>query len=360
MPNMRTFKEYLTEATFSPKNFPSDIGKNKDFTGAGERTIYVPQSRSDYKFKEGFPMEKAAPLYSKDGTIVKQLKKGQKVHFTIPATLHRSSEFGITKKTTLAPVSLKGFDKKPDGYVAISAVTKPGGGSQGRVGAGSKTQDMVALYVKELAFEKGIDVATEFKTAKPGSTIPDLVMTIKDKTTQFEIKGTSNRTAPITFFDKSVKRGGKPPEIIEEIADVYRTNLKIDGKRIDAEMKKLKLPSTFIGLIDYFNYRDSTIGLAGDKGVVKSGKLPAEFAITDKAILSKMRDVIIDHFGEGGDDYFVVHDRSGDKFEIYFVGGGRAGNVLKMPKLPAFKSFVLATYGGASGGSTRVGLKIRL
>jgi len=31
-----------------------------------------------------------------------------------------------------------------------------------------------------------------------------------------------------------------------------------------------------------------------------------------------------------------------------------------MPELPVFKSFVLATYGGASGGSTRVGLKIKL
>jgi len=358
---MKTFRGYLTEvATFSPKNFPSDVGKNRDFTGAGERTTYAPEVLTDYKFKEGFPMEKPAPLYAEDGTVVKQLKKGDKIHFTIPATLHRSTEFGITRRTTLAPVSLKGFDQRPDGYVAISAVVKPGGGAQGRVGAGSKTQDMVALHVKDLAFKKGIEVETEFKTARPGSTIPDLVMTIDKKTTQFEIKGTSNRTAPITFFDKSVKRGGRKPEIIEEIADVYRTTLRVDGKKVDAEMRKMKLPPTFIGLIDYFNSRNSTIGLAGDTGVVKSGKLPAEFAITDRAILSKMRNVIIDHFGEGGDDYFVVHNRSGDKFEIYFVGGGKAGNVLKMPELPAFKSFVLATYGGASGGSTRVGLKIKL
>ena len=47
-------------------------------------------------------------------------------------------------------------------------------------------------------------------------------------------------------------------------------------------------------------------------------------------------------------------------FEIYYVGGGKAGNVLKMPELPQFKSFAFATYGGRSSGSTRVGFKIKL
>ena len=115
--DMKTFRGYLAEvATFSPKNFPSDVGKNRDFTGAGERTTYAPEVLTDYKFKEGFPMEKPAPLYSEDGTVVKQLKKGETVHFTIPATLHRSTEFGITRRTTLAPVSLKGFDS-PDCFL---------------------------------------------------------------------------------------------------------------------------------------------------------------------------------------------------------------------------------------------------
>lgn len=357
---MQSFKDYLIEATFSPKNFPADVGRNRDFPGAGERTTYAPEHGSDYKFKDGFTMSKSAPLYSKDGSVVKNLKKGEKVYLTMPATLHRSDEFGISRRTTLAPVSLVGYDKIPDGYVAISSITKPGGSSQKRVGSGSKTQDRVAEYVKELASIKGVTFDEEFKTARPGSTIPDLVMTIGNKRTQFEIKGTNNRSAPITFFDKSVKRGGKKPDIIEEIADVYRKTLTINSKKVDSEMRKMKLPPTFVGLIDYFKSIDPKIGLAGDSGVVKSGKLPSEFAITDMSILSKMRQVIIDHFAEGGDDYFVVHNRSADQFEIYYVGGGKAGNVLMMPELPFFKSFVLATYGGASGGATRVGLKIKL
>jgi hypothetical protein len=358
---MIKFRGWLTEmATFSPKNFPSGPGKNREFTGAGERTTYAPETLNGYKFKEGFPMEKPAAMYSDEGKILRQLKKGERVHFTIPATLHRSTEFGITRRTTLAPVSLKGFDQRPDGYVAISAIVKPGGGAQGRVGAGSKTQDMVAVEVKDIAFKKGIEVETEFKTAKPGSTIPDLVMTIAKKSTQFEIKGTNNRSAPITFFDKSVKRAGRKIDIIQDIADVYIRDLKIGEGGVGALMKREKYPSTFVGLIDFFQSRDSSIGLAGDAGVIKSGKLPKEFAITDGVALAHFRQVILDHFKDGKDDYFVIHNRANDSFEIYFVGGGKSGNVLKSQELPNFKSFVLATYGGASGGATRVGLKIKL
>lgn len=357
---MQSFKGYLTEvATFSAKNFPANVGNNREFSGAGERTTYVPTELTSYKYKDGFVTDKATPMYNEKGEIVKQLKKGERVFFTLPATLHRSSDFGITRKSVLAPISLKGYDQKPDGYVAISAVVKPAGANQGRVGAGSKTQDMVAQYVKDIAFEKGIEVETDFKTAPPGSTRPDLEMTVAKKRVQFEIKGTNNRTAPITFFDKSVSRRGRKIDLIEEIADVYIKDLKVKEGRVEDLMRKEKFEMSFIGLIDFFNSRNPTIGLAGDEGVVRSGKLPSEFAVTDATILKHMRQVILDHFKEGGDDYFVVHNRSNDQFEIYFVGGGSSGNVLKMPDLPQFTSFVLATYGGASSGSTRVGLKIK-
>jgi hypothetical protein len=71
-----------------------------------------------------------------------------------------------------------------------------------------------------------------------------------------------------------------------------------------------------------------------------------------------MRKVIIDHFKEGGDNYFVIHNRSNDNLQMYFTGFGE--NILKLPVLPEFKRFALQTYGGASSGSTRVGLKIQL
>ena len=110
--------------------------------------------------------------------------------------------------------------------------------------------------------------------------------------------------------------------------------------------------------MDYYRQKDITIGLAGDDGAPRSGKLPKEFTTTNKSILSAMHKLILDHFGEGGDNYFVIHNRNTDELQMYYTGHGT--NHLKLPKLPPLKSFSLATYGGASSGSTRVGLKIKL
>ena len=58
------------------------------------------------------------------------------------------------------------------------------------------------------------------------------------------------------------------------------------------------------------------------------------------------------------DDYFVIHDRSNDNFEVYNVN--KKNDILKMPTLPQFKQFRLSTYGGPSAAGTRVGYKIKL
>ena len=350
---------FINEASFSPKNFPSDVGNNKSFSGAGERTTYAPTNKSTYKYKSGFEIAKKTSLYSKTGKVITSLGTNDRVYFTIPATLHKSDEFGVRgRKTTLAPISLKGFDKSVDGYVSISAVIKPSGSSQGRVGAGSKTQDMVAQHVMEICRKKDLQFSNDYKIAKAGSTIPDLVMSIENKSVQFEIKGTSNRKSQVAFFDKSVKRSGRKPELLEEIANVYIDTLKTKDGSVKKLMSKGGFPSTFVGLIDFYNSIDSKIGLAGDEGVIKSGKLPSDFITDDTTIMTKMYKIILDHFEEGGDDYFVIHSRSDDSFEVYFLD--RGDNILKMPSLPKFKRFELSTYGGASSGSTRVGLKIRL
>lgn len=354
---MKTFKGYISEmATFSAKNFPANVGSNSKFTGAGERTTYVPTSNNqqNYKYAQGFPTLKVTPLYNNGGKIIKQLPAKQTVYFVYPAQLYNSADLGIPGRVTLAGVSLKSHTGKLEGYVSISSIIKPAGKNQSRVGAGSKTQDMVANYIKELGYNNKLEVEDQYKVAAAGSTVADLIMTISGKKVQFEIKGTNNTTAPITFFDKSVKRSSKTPELIDQIARVYIDKLNLPIARDNYN---------FIGLIDYYKSMDSTIGLAGDPGVIKSGKLPPQLITTDSSILTSMREVILKHFAKeaaGGDDFFVVHDRSSDKFDVYYVAGGKAGNVLKAQPLPKFKSFGLSTYGGASGGSTRVGLKIKL
>ena len=346
---MFSFKRYITEvAKFSPKNFPSDHGNNK-FSGAGERTTYTPtQARGTFKYSDGFPVEKDTYIYTSDGQQAKLVKKGDKVHFTYPAKLYKNDEIGIRARGTFAEVSTKGHDKKPDGFIAISAVIKPAGGAQNRVAAGAATQKLIADKVEAIAFENGQNY--EFvSTARPGSTAPDLVVSIDGKNIQFEIKGTSSGTAPVTFFDKSVSRARKTPNLINQIAmgfiDAYKLPLKGKDK-------------SFVGAMDYYRGKDKTVGLAGDSGAPRSGKLPKEFTTTDKALMRKMHAIIVDHFKEGGDNYFVIHNRSTDDLQMYYTGHGQ--NHLKLPKLPQFKSFSLATYGGASSGSTRVGLKIKL
>ena len=352
-------------ATFSPKNFPSDVPGNKNFSGAGERTIYAPTTKTMYKYDKGFHTDKATSMYDTSGKAKQQLTKGKTVYFTYPAKLLTGQQLNIaggSARSTFVGVSLTSWKSKVDGYVVLSHIAKPGGGAQNRVAAGSKTQDMCAEHVMKLAYKQKIDVSEEYKTAKPGSTLPDLEMTVAKKGAQFEIKGTNSRTAPITFFDKSASRSKPVPKLLDEIAIEFVKSLRKDGATLDKTMESMGYPISFIGAIDYFKSIDPTIGLAGDKGTPASGKLPAEFTTTDTTVLKKLHKKILDHFKEGGDNYFAIHNRTLDTFEIYYVGKGNngSGNELKLPTLPNFKSFSLATYGGASSGSTRCGLKIKL
>ena len=352
-------------ATFSPKNFPNDVPGNKDFSGAGERTIYAPTTKSMYKYDKGFHTDKATGLYTTDGKVKQQLNKGKTVHFTYPARLLTGQQLSITggsARSTFVGVSLTSWKSKVDGYVVLSHIAKPGGGAQNRVAAGSKTQDMCAEHVMKLAYDKKIDVSEDYTTARPGYTAPDLKMTVAKKGAQFEIKGTNSRTAPITFFDKSASISKTVPKLLDEIAIEFVKSLRKDGATLDKTMESMGYPISFIGAIDYFKSIDPTIGLAGDKGTPASGKLPTEFTTTDTTVLKKLHQKILDHFKEGGDNYFAIHNRTLDTFEIYYVGTGDngSGNELKLPTLPNFKSFSLATYGGASSGSTRCGLKIKL
>ena len=352
---MFTFKGFIIEmAKFTPKNFPRD--GNEKFPGAGERTTYVPTSENGlYKWKDGFPLANNTFLYKENKTIT-TLTKGTIVYFTYPSKLYTANDIGITARGNYAAVSTKSHTDKPEGYIAISSVIKPAGGAQSRVSSGSSTQNIIANKIEDMAFKQKKNY--EFvSTARIGSTAPDLIVSIDGEKIQFEIKGTTSFTNPITFFDKSVNRRSVP-DIIDKIAKVFIENNFINNTSIKTLLSKNGLKNNFIGLIDLYHMYDKTIGLAGDKDVIRSGKLPSALTTSDPIILRQLRNVIIEHFKEGGDNYFAVHNRSNDEVKIYFTNYGK--NVLQLQVLPEFKSFALATYGGASSGSTRVGLKIKL
>ena len=349
---------------FGMVNFPNGVGGDKP--QAGTRTVYAPIDGQDYAYPEGFPTLKKTDLLDINGeSIGKSIDTNTTVHFVAPATLHKP------KGSWIAKVSLKGHDKPFDGYVVISHVKKPGGKSQKRVAAGTQTQQECAAYVKELCDKKGIEYASEFTVAPSGSTIPDLVMTIDGKRIQFEIKGTNARKNEITFFDITARRSqnakskaGKAE--LDKTAELYiqsTPELRTVFRNKNGEWGKLRRKrgdegGAFHAIMEYYKSLDPTIGYAGDKGVVKSGKLPAIFKATSRDLLRNIHASILQHFTKGGDDYFVIHDRSSDTFEVYNVN--TKNDILKMPNLPQFKQFSLSTYGGPSAAGTRVVYKIKL
>ena len=357
-------------------NFPNGVGGDKP--QQDERTIYAPVDGQDYAYPEGFPTLKKTDLVDKNGEVIKSISAGTTVWFTAPATLHKRGISGIpggkvSSTSWFAKVSLKGHDKPFDGYVPISKIKKPGGKSQKRVAAGTKTQQECAAYIKELCDKKGIEYASEFTVAPSSSTKPDLVMTIDGKRIQFEIKGTNARANEITFFDITARRkqnrksqAGK--EELDAVAELFiiqggPTNLKKaltdrSGKWYELRKKKGNEGGAFHAIMEYSKDLNSTIGYAGDTGVGKSGKLPSVFKTTNKTLMDQIHAKILEHFIKGGDDYFVIHDRSSDTFEVYNVN--KENDILKMPTLPQFKEFRLSTYGGPSAAGTRVGYKIKL
>ena len=354
---------FMTEK-FGMVNFPNGVGGDKPQSGT--RTVYAPVDGEDYAYPEGFPTLKQTDLLDKNGeSIGKSIPANTTVHFTAPATLYKP------KNSWIAKVSLKGHNKPFDGYVVISHIKKPGGKSQKRVAAGTQTQQDCAAHIKELCDEKGIEYESEFTVASSGSTIPDLVMTIGGKRIQFEIKGTNARRNEITFFDITARRTQNAKSKVgktelDKTSELYINNvpeLRNVFRNRNGEWGKLRKKQgdeggAFHAIIEYYKSLDPTIGYAGDEGVVKSGKLPPIFKTTTSGLLKNIHNLILQHFTKGGDDYFVIHDRSSDTFEVYNVNKGN--DILKMPTLPQFTQFRLSTYGGPSAAGTRVGYKIKL
>lgn len=324
----------LHEAAFSAKNFPEE--GNQTFPGAGERTDYVNSPQND---EDGFPLMKSVKAIKKDRSKV-DIESGTNVFITKPGKLVRGEDIGALPKSTIFALISRVSSKKKDalGYVPISSIQKPSKGGQSRVQTGSSAQDIIADKVSEMVDQ---DVETEvISTAKPGSTKPDLVMKVGNQEIQFEIKGTSSDAAPITFFDKTMRRG-RSDDLLDMFAEVLT----------DGEVE------TFEQAVDLYREEDPTIGYPGDEGVGKSGKLPLDFRIKDPTKLKKFRSELIDHFKEGGDNYFAVHNRTKDTAKIYHIYGP---NLLDADKFPQIKQFDVRTYGGPSGGGMRVGIKVKL
>ena len=310
--------------TFSPKNFPASVN-NLRWSGAGERTDYVSDQPG-----EGFRVDTDTILYP----CLLSVEQGMPVWFT-STELRDAVEADARTNGVFAPVSLTGPGGETAGNIRISHVTKPSGNSQSRVAMGEAAQKSVCDFAESRAFTSNLNI--EFKSsAPPGSNSPDLVYTMEDGTIQFEIKGAPSFNSTVTLFDKSVRRGS--PTFLDRFVE----------------------PLGFVTLddcVDHHRNEDTTIGYAGDPGVVKSGKLPAVLDVCDPELLVDFHGVIKNHFAESGDNYFAVYNRTTDGTAAYHTGHG--DNALCLPDLPMLTQFKLATYGGPSNGATRIGVKVK-
>lgn len=323
----------LMEVPLTPRGFPEE--GNTGFPGAGERTNYV---ASDFN-KDGLSLNKKTKITTDDGKEI-DLEIDQKVFIIHPGKLFRGRDINV--KPDAGVFTLAGLESPNEadalGYIPVSAITKPAGKQQTRMHTGASSQEVVAAKVVELF---GTDRVSPVSTAKTGSTVADVILKIDRATVQFEVKGTRSTTGPITFFDRSMRRGTRN-ELLDDFAKILS----------NGESKN------FTELVDSYREKDQTIGFPGDEGVGKSGKLPSEFRVTDSALLSKFRKELLDHFKDGNDNYFVIHNRTSDEVDIYHTG--HKSNPLKAPILPDLKQFDVRTYGGPSAGAMRVGLKIKL
>lgn len=319
----------MSSIPFSVKNF-TNTG-NESFNGSGERTDYVNNQVND---TTGFKLIRDINVIS---ATPRKLLAESMIHITKPGVLVRGKDIGGKSRSLYVKIGINSPNENDCiGFAPITSIQKPSNKGQSRLSCGSNAQINVVNHLTQTFSD--IQVRS---IAKIGSTKADLVVDIDGVVVQFEVKGTSNTRAPITLFDKSMKRG-KRNQVLDSAARVISQNAV----------------TCFSDLVDMHRCRDKTIGFPGDVGVYKSGRLPKGLELTDTNTLNDIRQSIIEHFHENADNYFAVNDYNNGTVNVFWTGYG--DNVLKSPMFPELKKFTMRTYGGPSAGSMRVGVKVTL
>jgi len=365
----------LSEGKFIPKHFPleGDGFSNEGFSNAGASQsspfMTDPQEVFSMSFKVRIDAKLIMPDDIENSPVI---NAGDNVSFLSPPQLFKANQLGLRGTSIYAQVKTSSGQ---EGYIMISKIEKPAGKSQARVGHGALAQKKVAAIVNQIATENG--ASYEFVSEAPErSNAPDLIIKYGGQPIQFEIKGRGSSTGYIYIFDKSIRRGYNI-KILDQIASKFAAalwvKLKYDLKstrdnlipgpeeevNLASALRQARFPYIFEGIIDFYKkYIDERYGFAGDVDVIKSGKIPSDFTTTDKELTGFVRDVIIQHLQESGDDYFVVYTRSEDTTDIY--SSGTEKNPIGAKPMPEFSAVKIATAGGKSSGSTRVGLKIAI
>lgn len=206
---------------------------------------------------------------------------------------------------------------------------------QPRIILGNNSQHIVA---SSLQAAHGISFAVTH-LAPTGSRSPDLIASYEKQIIQIEIKGRNNSRQEVTLFDRSTRRNISVPALDKIINIVTDSSL------------------TFSEFVDLHRQGDPTVGFPGDVGVAKSGKIPSKtLSVSDAAKLLHLHEYISEYFTVNNDNYLAIHNRDVGTINVFHTGYGL--NVLEAPPLPTLTRFGLHTYGGASSGAMRIGMKV--
>jgi hypothetical protein len=327
--------EIIYERSFKVAHFPPE--DNPKLKGAGERTVYAKLPVNQPPGGGGFRVKRQTPVVK--GTTVKSLDAGDRVYFTTPARLFKAADIGQKGVSYYARVGIRSTMVKDSiGYVPISVLEKPTR-IEGRVATGAQGQEQVFEFLQQTYGDKHTIEHTG--GAIIGSKAGDLKVTIDGERMQIEIKNASSPKAPMTLYDKTVRRG----KFTQDIDDIIRA---ITGNS-SMSMEKY---------IDMKRRKDRTIGYPGDKGVTaKSGSFPRVLISQDDPAMQIAYKAIIRHFAMGDDTHFAINHGSGAA-TIYHTGHGP--NPINAPVFPVPTTLLLDTYGGAYRGGMRMGVKIKL
>ena len=322
----------LCESPFTPRNFPAE--PNKRFSGAGERTVYseLPVNQPG---GEGFRIMRKTKVVRGKGDIT-EVPANSRIFWTFPGKLFLANEVGEKGSSNYALFGFQSANPKDAvGFIPISAVEKPSQVHR-RVLTGKAGQEAVLHYIQQTFVEVFTSIR-QVHSAGVGSTKPDLIVSFDGTIAQFEIKNSSSPTAPVTLFDKTVRRD-KSNVLIDELVAI------MTGKE----------HMTLARAIDLAHKKDKTIGFPGDKGVGKSGKYAIRIDDTND-LMEPAYDFLLEHFAENRDNYLAIN--TNDRVTLYFTDYGE--NILKTPRLPIPKYIDLRTYGGPTAGGMRMGVKVK-
>lgn len=204
---------------------------------------------------------------------------------------------------------------------------------QGRVDVGYASQQDTIDHLQKL-------VGRDFKvisTAAPGSKAPDIKALVQGVPCQFEVKGREDGIdGLISIFNLSANRGVKDTRL-DFVSSTF------EGRNIGFETA-----------IDNHRIHNRQVGYPFDRGAPKSGKVPPSWKTTEVEKMNVFYSMVLDHLHSKGDNYFVLHKRGSDGWNIFWTGLGK--NVLKAPPLPHFTKVVADTGGGQNTARADAGL----